>query len=264
MLKALKERDTGPARTRGGPAAEAVDATQLPASLENVAVLYASQPEQSTIEMVLPPDNPRLQKYGVLTYTVNEVLTQARGKLTYRELAQRIQAAYTRSGKALPTPFLEGQDEANEVIGFKRWPQRSAIKLVDVAPEMHIDAGSLHGLTAGTILAVLPPDVADGDKPLGYVKITQLGSVASTVTSTRYNEVAPAAKAFPREARCEVAFMDYGLRKLRVFIDVAEPTMRNRVAAALMTLEASSGLVSRSSERAGADWVLRRGEAIDA
>ena len=255
MLNALPKRAAGIARTRGGAPVVTGETTQLPATLKNVAALYASQPEQSTIELVLPPDSPQRQKYGVLTYHVNEVLTQARGRLTYQELAQRVQAAYTRLGKALPTPFLEGQDDKLEVLGFTEWPHRSAIKIVAVAPEVRIDAGSLHGLTVGTVLALLPPDVADGDKPLGYVKIKQLGSVTSTVENTTYDQVAPANKV-PEQARCAVAFLDYGLRKLRVFVDLANATDRGHGTAALKALEASSGLIALAANRSEADWVL--------
>ncbi len=138
-------------RARGAGGAPGAD-VPLGGDLKNIAALYAAQPEQSTIELPLPPDSDEPTTYGLLTYTINEILTQSAGPLTYRELAQRIAAAYLRDGRTSPTPFLEGENRDREVLGLREWPGRSAIRIVAEPPR--INAGSLHGLTKGTILKV--------------------------------------------------------------------------------------------------------------
>ena len=74
-----------------------------------MVALCAAQAEQSTIELPLPPGAAEQEPYGLLTYTLAEILRTARSPLTYRELAQRIQRAYIKAGRTTPTPLLEGE-----------------------------------------------------------------------------------------------------------------------------------------------------------
>lgn len=244
----------GGSRTRGGGPSR--DDVPLAGDLENIAALYAAQPEQSTIELPLPPEADSPTTYGLLTYTLNEVLTQSAGPLTHRELAQRIAASYQREGRTSPTPFLEGGNRDREVLGLRQWPGRSVIRIVADPPR--INAGSLHGLAKGTILKIL----GRGDPPdggfVGYAKVVQLGSLDAQVEGIAYAGQ-PAPAQLPLDARCEIERMDYGVSKLKIATELAANPRRNEVAEALLSLAATSKLL-QLTDVAAADWVVRSDE----
>ena len=62
-----------------------------------LVALYACQPHEPTVERPMPPDGAAGTRHGLLTYTVCQILTRAESRLTYRELAQRIQGQTPKS-----------------------------------------------------------------------------------------------------------------------------------------------------------------------
>ena len=86
------------------------EASALPLPrLDGVAILYACQSTETTVEKRLPVDAPDGKSYGLMTFTINQVLTRAEEPLTYLELAQRVQSQYQRLGPELPDPHARRQ-----------------------------------------------------------------------------------------------------------------------------------------------------------
>ena len=188
--------------------------------------LYATQPDEIARELPFPvdaPDEPA-SYYGLLTYTVAEVLSQSDSSLTYRELVQQIALRYRRLGRDDPTPYAAG-DVDLEVLGTDRNPGRSRMHLTKSSDGWSVSAGAIDGLSVGSILSVHPPaGDASPKRRLGYVEIDNLGVVTASVAPVGYRELPPVDPAtIPELARCEVAHYDYSDRKLRVSLDPNGP-----------------------------------------
>lgn len=234
-----------------------------------VVAIYAAQSSEPTIEKPLPPDATDRTRYGLLTYTINQVLTRASTPLTYRELAQRVHQQYQQWGRSYPTPMLEGTNPDREVLGQTAWAGRSRILLSRLRLGVFaINAGGLHGMTAGSILRVLPPaGETDHTQPLGHVRVESVRALESVVRPCDYDGQ-PAPTDLPEGARCNVVFQDFGALRLRVAVDpldlndqpVTRPVLA-QVSEALSQLDAHEGsLVQAVTHDAKTDWLLRVGD----
>jgi len=226
-----------------------------------LVAIYAAQPHEPTLEMPLPLGEADAEWYGLLTYTMNQVLTEAESAITYTELVQRVHSAYVALGRIGPTPLIEGGDRHREVLGQKQWPERSRFVLeMGDRGEPQIAAGSLHGLTKGTILAVYPPPgEEDEDKPLGHVKIRKAKPAVAMVEPCRHDGV-PKLEKLPLGGRCELVHLDYGSMRLRVAVD-ADSTTEDVAAkwqAQLDEAAAAQGAVLQHADDPDtADWLVR-------
>lgn len=240
-------------RTRGGgglPEAELA----IGGDLSGIVALYAAQPEQSTIELPLPPDSDNPQRYGLLSFVLNKVLTEATTPLTYRELAQRIETQYVQWGRPMPTPVIEGRDRDREVLGLNVWPNRSTILLSVLGDSMQINAGALHGLTKDSVLRVAP-SAGGQSAAVGHVRVSSLGPVTSQVVSCAFGKTKEV-KQLPDRSPCEVVYADAGLRKLQVYVDARPAQLAERLKKELIAVAQRSPLVAQVVNRRGADWVL--------
>ena len=89
------------------------------------------------------PDTPE-NYFGLLSWTVDAILSQRQGegRLTYRELQSLLVGKYlAERGSRGPTPFVDG-DLDREVLGRKRWPGRSAIRLQCKDDKLLVNAGA--------------------------------------------------------------------------------------------------------------------------
>ena len=92
--------------------------------------IYAAQPNEPTLEMMLPDESEDSQWRGLLTYTLIEIITSAQSQLTYRELVQRIHNEYIMAyGRLGPTPLIEGLDQQLQVLGQADSPTRTSLVL---------------------------------------------------------------------------------------------------------------------------------------
>jgi hypothetical protein len=263
-----KARDAAASRrasTRGieAKAPEAKPKNESP----RLVALYAAQPHEPTIELPMPPDAKRGQRYGLLTYTVCQLITQAQSPLSYRELAQRVQSQYVQWGLVSPTPLLEGLDLDREFLGTRAWPGRSQFVLHDTLDGWIIRAGQVHGLTENSILAVYPPaGKAGADKIMGHVRARKARPAECEVEPCAYNK-----QRAPRNlidgGRCELIYMDYGDMRLRVGIEgpaKAEDDDRRRVLQTLKEIaKAPDSLVEVTDDSEKADVLVRmKGERI--
>jgi len=189
-----------------------------------------------------------------MTYTLVQIVKGAKRPLTYRELVQRIHGQYVAWGRGFPTPLVEGTDQDRELLGTREWPDRSQILLRHDDDGWKINAGAIHGLTKGSILAVYPlADRADADRLLGYARVCQLGALAAQVESCAFDKM-PGAE-LPMAGRCRVAFTDFGIQRLRVALDgPANPLVRQ----ALEALgKAPNSLIQPVEDGLHADWLVR-------
>jgi len=189
-----------------------------------IVAIYAAQPHEPTIELPLPLDSDNREWRGLLTYNLVKVLTASTTPVTYTELVQRIHQEYVTSlGRLGPVPLVEGNDRNREVLGTTEWSERSRLALWAEKPgRFKLNAGRLHGLNPGTILAVFPPAGQESTaKPVGYVRVSKSGMSDATVEPTEFNDAAPVKK-LPNGGRCEIVRRSYGDLRLRVGIDGAE------------------------------------------
>ena len=169
--------------------------------------------------MDFPRDSEKGKRHGLLTYTMVKILTEAETKL----MVQRIHADYIASqGRLGPTPLVEGVDRHKEVLGVKEFPQRSRLVLRPTGRDTFaLNAGSLHGLTKGSILAVFAPAGEKGNETrLGHIRITRTKLVESTAEPCKFDGMQPK-KSLPNGSRCQLVQLDYGDLQLKVAFDAA-------------------------------------------
>lgn len=225
--KAIREAEARaakrfPDKNRGGSAEP--ERSQLPKG--GIVAIYACQSNEVTVERMLPGGgSPDAKPFGLLSYTIAQILVQAEQNggtpPTYRELVQGINNRYGAMGRTAPTPQIEGnlEDRNREVLGTKSWPGRSAILLSQDADVMKINAGTLHGMSEGSILAVKPlADQKDADKVLGHVRVEEVSMTSAKVKPCAFEKTPLQAK-LPEEARCEVAYLDFGVKRMRIAVD---------------------------------------------
>jgi uncharacterized caspase-like protein len=249
-----------------------------------LVAIYASLASEPTLEREMPKGSRDAKPYGLLTYTLVETLQQANQHsdkpLTYRELVQGIQSRYTKGDRQSPTPLIEGVDADREVLGEKHWASRSSITLADDGNGLKVTAGSLAGLTNGSILAVYPPPGL-GNKVQGHVCVTEVRTLDADVKPCAFENMALVQKP-PLEGVCKVVFVDYGDQQVKLAVDprgmqgeVMDEKVRARLVKTLGKLNEprvvekddpnTLGLVRFVANPAEADWLLmphRNGQLV--
>lgn len=185
-----------------------------------LVALYAAQSIEPTVEKRFPLRGDNRKYYGLLTYTMNEILTQTEGALTYRELVQQIHRKYVTMGRVSPTPVLEGNGADREVLGLNRLPKPPMMSLTGSRFRGYrIDGGSLNGLTVGSILSLhVSAGEEKSETPLGYLKVLEKEFQASSacVEPIEYDGLEkPKLKS---GLRCKAKFVDFGENKLALAV----------------------------------------------
>ena len=265
-IREARRRAVAVAPPEGAPPAAGLVRTADPLPGGMVAI-YASQSHEPTVERELPPDAAQREVYGLLSYTINEVLTQATAPLTYRELAERVHRQYVAWGRAFPTPMVEGTDVDQEVLRQTSWPEPLPWRLTRHHAEgWQVDAGALHGLTAGSILSVHPPaGEGEPDELLGYVQVTFAGVLESRAKAIAHDDE-PLRDDFPDHARCRLHVQDFGDLRLPVAVapggseQPAAATGEEALAALLRELAGEPGsLVAFAEAAERAEWLVHAG-----
>jgi hypothetical protein len=202
-------------KSRGKP-----QQTELLADTPNVAAIYAAQPTEKEIELS-PPGDKEEKTYGLLTYTICSILmSESARSLTYLDLVQRVQQRYIVLGRSYPTPLAEGKFCDRVVLSSeKKLPQRPPIYLSREGKRWRINAGLLHGLNVGSLLAVYSLDAKDeGARPLGYVEVTACRLTEAQVAPCAYQEE-KANPDLPEKAICKVVEVSTGDLRLALALD---------------------------------------------
>jgi hypothetical protein len=227
-----------------------------------IVAIYAAQSTEPTIEKSLPPEADKRKHYGLLTYTINQVLSQTQSAMTYRELAQHVHQQYTRWGRSYPTPMIEGTDCDRDVLGLKVWNGRSRSLLgMSELGEWTINAGAISGIRTGSVLAVYPPaGETNGENLVGHVKVISTGPLSSSVVPTSFSNFA-LVENLPVNGRCEVVRHDYGAMRLRVALtpqlSKADDSARHDALESLTQLSVSEGsLLTFVDDPTNAQWLV--------
>ena len=121
-----------------------------------------------------------------MTYFLVRELQQMRPnrRLTYHELHQRLQRLVNNTFDS-QIPQCEG-DRDREIFGGVR-PQTDAFfsASIDKDGQCEVGGGLVHGLAAGTVLAIYPREtrlIAEGGEPIGRWKVVTPGAVVSRCT----------------------------------------------------------------------------------
>jgi hypothetical protein len=272
-----------PAYRPQGDASEAA-AFDLPRESGELVAIYAARPEETAPETLLPEVASPARYYGLLTYTLCEILDKTTVPLSYRQLVQRIHERYAARGRFGPTPMIEGAFQDRRVLGSDLLDS-ARIRLARDGEGWSIDAGAVHGLTEGSILAVSEIDTSgQPGNVVGHVSIIegQLEPIRARVRPCAYAGGGTVSDHLPASGLCRPVAINFRLLRQKLAADPADDQgralpevdrrrvveARDALAAAIATetkrreAEARPGpgkaaLVEVVSDRAQADWLLR-------
>jgi hypothetical protein len=177
----------------GVPPMASTELRDVPAIYEEVAAgdlvaLFATQPHEAEGEQKLPilsdagEPHSSDRYYGRLTWALAKTLATARRSLTYAELVDAIHTEHLRQG-VLSTPLLQGTAIHKEILGEQDWAARRRFPLKNMdGGKFTLPAGQVHGLTPGSVLAVLSAPTANPpDEVLGHVEVVVSRPLESVV-----------------------------------------------------------------------------------
>jgi hypothetical protein len=174
-------RSLGDAPVAADPRARAeapVGPGELGEGAGSLIAFFAAQTTEVTPEMRMPPGRPDRIAHGVFTYTLFEVLAEYPG-ITYAQLAQEVLRRYAVKNLARTTPMFEG-DLDRVVFGTDAGGRVAQWPATRDGDSLAFPAGTLHGISEGTILAILP-GAADGlDRAIGYVEVVAADTFGAT------------------------------------------------------------------------------------
>jgi serine/threonine protein kinase/tetratricopeptide (TPR) repeat protein len=237
-----------------------------PSGQGGAAFLYAAGSREATFERSLPENSPDAKWHGLFTYSLNQVLTQAAVPIRYAELAQRIRAQIVASGLTSPRPWAAGGHRDHPILDDKAWAKPLPL-LVSPSPQggLILNAGSLHGLTPGMVLAGKP--LAGKDQVLGYVRITAVQDFAARAESCPYAGV-PVLPNLREPLRCELVRTNYGDLRLRLWVgnvtrekrEAVPEDRRQHLTGQIQELVRQASLpVELTEESKGAHWEVQLG-----
>lgn len=188
----------------------------------SLVAFYAAQPFEEAPELPRPEGAAVARKnyYGMLSFTLVRAMRQRRRGLSYGELQRLVAADYVASRASRPpTPFAEG-DLNREVLGLAAWPVRDRLYLrADRRGRLTLEAGALHGMTVGSVLAVKKLGT---DAVLGHVRVSSVRPAAAAVTPAASGDkpALPARAVRPNGvARCELVSRRFGDMRVKIFTD---------------------------------------------
>lgn len=239
-----------------------------------MAVFYACESNEKTIERPFPSESDA-PHYGLLTYSLGAVLSKADAPLSYEGLGRRLHQEYIRLGRPHgPTPLVEGGDIKRIVLGSDHL-QRSPLLLHQDrrTGSLHVSAGTLHGLTVDSVLAVYagPGDATPkyDSPPVGYVQVADTDTTNSSVTPIAFGETKKKSRRLLVGGRCEVVQHSYADLAIQLTVDergvsgeAISADQRREVLGHLERMAESAGPLLRiAAEAHVADWFVRRDDA---
>lgn len=159
---------------------EMADTAAAAAGMGSFVAFYAAQTNEVTPEKNMPKGNPDRKPHGVFTYTLFETLAEYPAA-TYGQIGQEVLRKYAVKNLARTTPLFEGDLDTVAFAGTEghrvaQWPAEAT------AAGLTIPAGELHGLSRGTVLAVMATAADATENALSYVEITALDTFTATAS----------------------------------------------------------------------------------
>ena len=239
--------------TQAEPRAESA-IVGLRGDVGGIAALYAAQTIEPTPEKALP--DAKGPVHGLFTYTIVEVLQQRATAITYRDLAERVIDRYRAMGRIGPTPGFEGGGLDTTVLGTTVWSgPRLLVGEADPKKGLQLRAGSVAGLTTGTVVAIYPPAGSPNpDRVVGHVRVTEVDPISATIQPVAFDKMpAPDPSKIVIDSRGEVVLFDYGEQVLRVAAAPKSPPLVEQALAAIRTH--TNGL-AEPAPLASAEWIV--------
>jgi hypothetical protein len=150
----------------------------------SLVAFFAAQTDEVTPEKRLPKGKLDRVAQGVFTYTLFEALAEFPGA-SYAQIGQEVLRKYSVNNLARSTPMFEGDLDKIVFSGISgprvaQWPAT----VTDAG--LTVQAGSLHGLSLGSLMAVMATAADTIDKALGYVEVSQLDTFFATTTAVSH------------------------------------------------------------------------------
>ncbi|MDI6027317.1 caspase family protein [Corticibacterium sp. UT-5YL-CI-8] len=207
----LTDEKTGEGAARAFSPGTASPTSAAPLAKGGLVAFFAAQTIETTPEMPLPKGEPQAERYGLFTYTLFSKLAENPGA-TYRQLGHAVLQQYSADRRERPTPLFEGDLDARafdseQIDTVMQWP------VTVEGSSATVPAGSLHRLSKGTKLAILPSPTSKPEEALGYLEVSAARSLSSKLAPVAY-EGKPAMKladlpenAYARLAEVSVDYM---------------------------------------------------------
>jgi hypothetical protein len=237
-------------------------------STGEIAALFAANMSETTPERRWTETGP---VHGLFSHTIATILSQNRTAMTYRELGQRVTERYRSMPRWAPNPMMEGAGLDREILGLRTWPDRPRIVFRELSSngDWTLDAGSIQGVTRGSVLEVFPPaGTANADTAIGHVVVKSDEPTSARVAPIAFATVpAPPANRLVAGSRARVRVHDPGSLRLKVAVQHAGPSGEHVLAPASAVPPAlNKALADFTNATAGlaevvradpADWYLR-------
>ncbi|MBV1879542.1 MAG: caspase family protein [Pseudomonadales bacterium] len=143
---------------------------------------FAAQTTEETPEMAFPKGAEKGHRYGLFTYQLIKAMS-TNPSLTYRQFAEQILLNYRTYPWQGSRPMFAGTALDTPLFGSKLATDNSHQQwLINRhAAGYELAAGSLHSLTPGSILAILPTPSAPVEQALGFAEITTTEALSSQI-----------------------------------------------------------------------------------
>jgi hypothetical protein len=154
------------------------------ASAAGYVAFFASQREQITGQVQIRLDRAS-RSYGRFTWTLVQAL-EAQPGASYRQIMEMVLMSYRGMGVFETTPGYEGTALDARVLGntadpVVQWPVNAE------DGQLHLEAGLLQGISAGSVLSLVSGPAAPANETLGYVRVQRAAPVDSILLPIEYN-----------------------------------------------------------------------------
>jgi hypothetical protein len=196
--------------TRGGPQLRGGEMTAMLPRDQRYVAIAATLPHELANEKSFP-EIPKAN--GALTFYLLKALERAKPETTYRQLMAEVANSVT---SAYPSQHPQGEgDLGRPVFGGSANREDPFVEVKDVKGDlMTIKAGSVQGITTGTIVSVYAPDalrLAGNEKKLATGTVTTVAPFTSTVKLSAESTI-------PLQAKVAIVCPDFGSIRTRVAI----------------------------------------------
>lgn len=173
---------------RGGQVApiEADTRAPLPGAAPpgRTALFYAAQGSEYAGEVA--PDAvpgsggaPTARRHGLFSHVLTQLLDEAQGPISYRQLADALLARYRLLPQARLTPVFAGNGLDVHVLGqdsmpLRQWPLHARPPAATPTPPWWVAAGQLHGISVGARFAVVPDALSRDDQVITQLEAVQV------------------------------------------------------------------------------------------